>query len=134
MIMIVTLVGFTVLLYGMGYFSGITSARDLANAQTIDALQERFVIVDCHFTNTSPSSTTVTVTVYNYGNENIFISGLYANDTPIGTFSPVEIYPNQNNNLPINGTLSQAIQGLGDNVEIRVVTTLGNYYDNWYTS
>jgi flagellin-like protein len=126
MIMIVTLIGFTVLLYGMGYFSGTTSARNLQTQTTIDSLEERFIIVDANFIN---SSQTLSVTVYNYGQVDIKIGSIYLNGTQLSGVLTTPIYPNQNaqiNGSYTNGTFVPGIY------QIEVVSTLGNYYENYY--
>jgi flagellin-like protein len=131
MIMIVTLIGFTVLLYGMGYFSGTTSARDQANAITIAGLEERFIIVDSNFIR-SGGNTIVAVTVYNYGQTNVDITAIYLNSTAsLSNIASTVIYPNTIQQ--INGTYIGIIP-YNNSQDIRVVSTLGNYYENYYTS
>lgn len=128
MIMIVTLIGFTVLLYGMGYFSGTTSARNMATQTTINGLEERFIIVDVSFVPAS-GNTTVSVTVYNYGQTNIKLGSMYLNGTQLSNVPVTNLYPNQN--AQVNGTYAGTISA--GKQDVKVVSTLGNYYENYYS-
>ena len=131
MILIVTVLGFSIFLYGLGFFTATTSANNQATATGIQSLQERFVIVDVNFTvTTTPvNNTIVNVTVYNYGTTNEKIVGIYLNGTQVSNVNSKWIYPNQvelvTGNVPFNVTrgIPQAI---------RVVSSLGNYYENEY--
>ena len=115
----------------MGYFSGTTSARDQANAITIAGLEERFIIVDSNFIR-SGGNTIVAVTVYNYGQTNVDITAIYLNSTAsLSNIASTVIYPNTIQQ--INGTYIGIIP-YNNSQDIRVVSTLGNYYENYYTS
>lgn len=127
MILIVTILGFSIFLYGLGFFTATTSANNQATQTGIQSLKERFVIIDVNFTITSPNNTTVTAWVYNYGSTNEKIVGMYLNGTSMVVSS--SIYPNQVaavvGNVPFNVT-----QGVPQT--IRVVSSLGNFYENYY--
>src|SRR5512136_2557964 len=73
LIMIVASVGIGILLYSMGYFSGVTSSRELMYNQDINKLKEHFIISDATLVNDS----TVSVYVYNYGIIGVTINALY---------------------------------------------------------
>jgi flagellin-like protein len=129
MILIVTVLGFSIFLYGLGFFTATTSANNQATATGIQSLQERFVIVNVNFTITSPNNTTVTAWVYNYGSTNEKIVGMYLNGTQMSNVASTLISPNVVavvvGNVPFNVT-----QGIPQ--AIRVVSSLGNFYENEY--
>jgi flagellin-like protein len=131
MIMIVTVLGFSIFLYGLGFFTATTSANNQATATGIQSLQERFVIIDVNFTvTTTPvNNTIVTAWVYNYGSTNEKIVAMYLNGTQVSNVLSTLIDPNAAlmvvGNVPFNVT-----QGIPQT--IRVVSSLGNFYENNY--
>jgi len=126
MILIVTTIGFGVVSLSMNYFSGVSSARDVANKINIDAIRENFIVVNV-LINTSSSN--VSIWVYNYGEINLRMTAIYLNGTQLGNFeAPPYIVPAGYG--IINGTYPGAIGNAPQ--LIRVVSTLGNYYENYY--
>ena len=131
MIMIVTVLGFSIFLYGLGFFTATTSANNQATATGIQSLQERFVIIDVNFTvTTTPvNNTIVTAWVYNYGSTNEKIVAMYLNGTQVSNVLSTLIDPNAAlmvaGNVPFNVT-----QGIPQT--IRVVSSFGNFYENNY--
>jgi len=96
MILIVTGVGFGVFLYSMGYYSGVTSAKDEANKLNINIIKENYIIADVTF-NLSSSPVALNVTIFNYGPTNLEMSSLYLNGTQLAAFSasPARISPGE---------------------------------------
>jgi flagellin-like protein len=130
MIMIVTAIGFAIFLYGMGFFTASTSARDQATQTGIATLRERFIVVDTYFNITDD---TVSVWVYNYGETNIRISSVYLNGSMLNIDSPAQpvfITPTDVTKIVCNTTLVSA----GDSQLVRIVSSLGNFYENYYES
>lgn len=131
MIMIVTAIGFAIFLYGLGFFTASTSARDVATQTGIATLRERFVVVDVNFTAVNSTATNVTVWVYNYGETNLKISTVYLNASQIfNPAVPTSINPTDVTKIVCTTT------GVSANCTqlVRVVSTLGNYYENYYKS
>jgi flagellin-like protein len=136
MILIVTVLGFSIFLYGLGFFTATTSANNQATATGIQSLKERFVIVDVSFSNIT-GGTNVTVQVYNYGSGNLNIVAMYLTNGsqvyPINitspTTPPIALYPNNVTAITGNTTF---IVPYGIPQAIRVVSSLGNYYENDY--
>jgi len=135
MIMIVTAIGFSIFLYGMGFFTASTSARDQATQTGIATLRERFVVVDVAFTTVDVFTSNVTIWVYNYGETNININSIYINgsqhnNTKIDPAPPVFIVPTGITKIVcINSSANANYTQL-----IRVVSSLGNFYENYYKS
>jgi flagellin-like protein len=126
MIMIVTAIGFAIFLYGMGFFTATSSARDTATQTGIATLRERFIIVDVAMVNNSY----VSVWVYNYGETNVAISSVYLNAVQLNiTTSNNDVYPGALRQ--INATMGVVQPGAQ---LVRIVSTLGNYYENYYQS
>jgi flagellin-like protein len=125
MIMIVAAVGFSIFLYGLGFFTASTSARDLATQTGIATLRERFIIVESYFNLTG---NTVSVWVYNYGETNVQISSVYLNATTISPPASVFIEPTKV--VRLDYTVPGVVAGQSQ--LIRVVSSLGNYYENYY--
>lgn len=126
MILIVTTIGFGVVSLSMNYFSGVSSARDVANKINIDAIRENFIIVN---TLIDTASSNVSVWVYNYGETNLRMTAMYLNGTQLANFeAPAYIVPASMG--IINGTYPGAIGNAPQ--LIRAVSTLGNYYENYY--
>jgi flagellin-like protein len=127
LIMIVASVGIGILLYSMGYFSSVTSARELMYSQDINKLKEHFIIADVVLKDQSP----VNVTVYNYGTIDVTISGLYVggNQTTI-IGGPIIVHPNKWNST-ISLEKFNATQANFD-YSVKVVSSLGNFYEDFY--
>jgi hypothetical protein len=128
--MIVTAIGFSIFLYGLGFFTASTSARDVATQTNIATLQEGFVIVDCYF---DIPGNTASIWVYNYGNTNLRISSIYLNASQLTTSSPtlpVLIVPANVTKIICTTTGVNA----GNTQLIRVVSSLGNFNENYYKS
>jgi len=134
MILMVTTIGFGVYLYSLGYFTSLTSAREVAGNINIKTIREHFLIVDVNFTANyyGPNQWLVNATVYNYCNYNIEIVSMYLNGTKINVEgNPVSIKP-----YSYEFVKGPYFGDLGDNVPqlIRVVSSLGNVYENYYPS
>ena len=131
MILLVVSIGTIILTYSMGYFSGLAGASDLMTKMNSDTLKERFLIVNVNVTGVDG----IGVAVYNYGQQSITIDGLYvAMDDPIGSTSKslniarTTIQPGEFKT--IYGNYGEAINA--KTIRVRVVSTLGNYYENVY--
>lgn len=130
MIMIVTAIGFAIFLYGLGFFTASTSARDQATQTGIATLRERFVIVDTKF---NATDNTVTVWVYNYGETNVRMASVYLNATQLTiTTPPAPVSINPTDVVKIVCSTSGVAPGASQ--LIRVVSSLGNFYENYYQS
>jgi archaellum component FlaF (FlaF/FlaG flagellin family) len=115
----------------MGYYSGVTSAKDEANKLNINIIRENFIIADANFNLSLPQS--VNVTIYNYGPTNLEMSSIYLNGTQLTAFiaSPGMISPGGTGTVTANFTGPGRIQ-TGEPQLIRAVSMLGNYYENYY--
>lgn len=132
MIMIVTAIGFAIFLYGMGFFTASTAARDQATSTGIATLRERFIVVDAYFNTTENSAS---IWVYNYGETNLAISSIYLNGTKLDIDSPpspVSITPTKV--IKIICSTTTTIVTPGDSQLVRVVSSLGNFYESYYQS
>ena len=128
MILIVTSIGFGVFLYALGYFSNITSAYTESSRLDSNAVRENFAITDVLFT-VSGGETTIRVAVYNYGTTNLRIAAVYINGTPVsGLSDPGAIPPFSW--AYVTGKFPPI--GAGEPQLVRVVSRLGNYYENYY--
>lgn len=140
MIMIVTVLGFSMFIYGLGFFTASTSAYNQATDVGIQSLNERFVIVNANFTCTGGPTNgvytppvNVTVWVYNYGRTNLNIKGMYLNGTLLNIIAPPEpimIYSNQV--VQITGNYTTSTIWTNSTQEIKIVSSLGNYYENYF--
>jgi archaellum component FlaF (FlaF/FlaG flagellin family) len=128
MILIVTTIGFGVFLYSLGYFSNITSAYMESSKVDSDAVRENFVITDVLFT-VSAGNTNVRVAIYNYGQTNLRIAALYINGTALGSLVESSIPPYGSGF--VTGVLDREISA-GEPQLVRVVSKLGNYFENYY--
>jgi len=124
MILLVVSIGTVILTYSMGYFSGLAGANDLMTKMNADTLKERFIIVNVNVSGEND----VWVSVYNYGQQNITIDGMYVLGESVSiartTIAPGEFET-------IRGDYPGVFMGVP--FAIRVVSTLGNYYENIYT-
>ncbi|MGB9879265.1 MAG: archaellin/type IV pilin N-terminal domain-containing protein [Anaerolineae bacterium] len=130
MILIVTTIGFGIFLYSLGYFSNITSAYVESSKLDSDAVREKFVVTDVLFT-VSPGSTTVRVALYNYGQTNLRVVALYVNGSALGSLVAESIPPYGWGYA--TGVLEREIPSDAPQL-VRVVSKLGNYYENYYFS
>ena len=128
MIAIVAAAGTGILLYSTGYFSGITSARDQADAQNLNSLREHFIITDASVKNASGIGT-VNASIYNFGETNVKIVGMYVNGMNFSLSSPIQINPNQSKWVNATGA---GIPGNLIYIKVRVVSSLGNYYEEYF--
>lgn len=121
MIGLMALVGTAALLYSMNYFSGVTSAREGAENIELSSMKEDFVIVDAISKGGQAS-----VAVYNFGEAEIFIVGMYVNGISYNlTTPPVEIRAGETAWVNASGATDTANLAL-----IRVVSSTGNFYEN----
>lgn len=121
MVGLVAIVGTATLLYSMNYFSGVTSAREEYGALELGALKEDFIIVDA-----VSGGGVANVSVYNFGNSEIQIVGMYVNGNEYSVSgAPVEIRAGET--LLVNGS---GAADTGNLALIRVVSSSGNYYEN----
>ncbi len=126
MIMIVTAIGFAIFLYGMGFFTATSSARDTVTQTGIATLRERFIIVDVTMVNNSH----ISIWVYNYGETNVAVSSVYLNAIQLTIMaSDTAVYPGALRQ--INATMGVVQPGAQ---MVRIVSALGNYYENYYQS
>lgn len=125
MILLVMSIGTVILTYSMGYFSGLSGANDLMTKMNGDTLKERFIIVNVN----NSGSNELWVSVYNYGEQNIRIDALYVMGESRSITKTV-ILPGDFETI-YGGTLGQL--PLGESTfTVRVVSSLGNYYENIY--
>lgn len=129
MIALVTAIGFSLLFYSMGYFSSISSAEGIATSRNMNTIQERFIISDAIINATAPTNK-VNVTVYDYGNTNVNIVAIYINGAPCSV-TATQVHPG-NPPVPVIGNTAAPLT-IGNTVLLRVVSSLGNYYENTYT-
>jgi flagellin-like protein len=126
LIMIVASVGIGILLYSMGYFSNVTSSREQMYSQDINKLKEHFLIADATLIN----NTNANVYVYNYGSIGVTISALYVDGGQMTLTGPQLINPNSS--AWINSTNSFSSNKPNVGFAIKVVSSLGNYYEDYY--
>lgn len=107
MILLVSAIGIGIFLYGAGYFSGITSARQEATSMDIQGVKENFVIVDAMITNASTS--TANLAIYNYGTVKVELAAMYINGIKFDVAGKVGIEPYEW--AWFNGTYPGIIQG-----------------------
>lgn len=131
LILIVTAVGIGLLMYSTNYFSYQTSDRNLVNTQATNKLLENFIIANAMVENNED----VNVSVYNYGSISMTIVGLYVNGNLMNITNvagvPLGIKINPGTNQWVNSSTS--LNSAGSTVSIEVVSSLGNYYENYYT-
>jgi archaellum component FlaF (FlaF/FlaG flagellin family) len=124
MILLVMSIGTVILTYSMGYFSGLSGASDLMTKMNSDTLKERFIIVNVN----ASGANDVWVSVYNYGQQNVTIDGMYVLGESVN-IARTTIMPGEFET--IYGDYPGVFTGVP--FAIRVVSTLGNYYENIYT-
>jgi len=123
LVLMVVSIGMGVFLYSMGYMSLVSSARSDANSLDVAVLKERFIIVDANVATTSAQ-----IAVYNYGETNVKIVGLYINGMLHSPPSGITILPGKYQF--INATYGSL--NANSMCTIRVVSSLGNYYEDVY--
>ncbi len=123
LVLMVVSIGMGVFLYSMGYLSLVSSARSDANSLDVAVLKEHFIIVDANVATTGAQ-----IAVYNYGEANLKIVGLYINGTLHSPPSGITILPGKCQFVNATyGTLNA-----NSMCTIRVVSSLGNYYEDVY--
>jgi archaellum component FlaF (FlaF/FlaG flagellin family) len=121
MVGVVAIVGTATLLYSMNYFSGVNSAKEEYGALELNALEEDFLIVDAY-----SGGGVANVAIYNYGNREIEIVGMYVNGMDYNVSgAPIEIRAGET--IVVNGSGATDASNLA---LIRVVSSSGNYYEN----
>lgn len=123
LVLMVVSIGMGVFLYSMGYMSLVSSARSDANSLDVAVLKEHFIIVDANVATTSAQ-----IAVYNYGETNVKIVGLYINGTLHSPPSGITILPGKYQF--INATYGSL--NANSMCTVRVVSSLGNYYEDVY--
>ncbi len=125
MILLVMSIGTVILTYSMGYFSGLSGASDLMMKMNADTLKERFIIVNVYVNPAQAND--IEVSVYNYGAQNITIDALYVLEQSVG-ISGTTIQPGEFKTIAEN----YPNPWMAGTFSVRVVSTLGNYYENIY--